>query len=160
MTELTRALKNMEKKLIKLNGGNMAKKKKVIGKKVEKKVREVMTQKQAREKMNQIKALVDSGDMGVTRACREIGMPIWKYSYWKNIFEEQEALDDQVKEAGEILIDTSPAAVRERANEILNLQREVIELRARIKGHEKKVEDLKEENGKLKDALLKKLLEL
>jgi hypothetical protein len=153
MTELTRVFKNMEKKLIKLNGGSMPKKKKVIGKKVEKKVREVMTQKQAREKMNQIKALVDTGDMGVTRACREIGMPLWKYSYWKNIFDEQDALEDQSKEAGEILVDTSPAAIKERAETLESYKSQLSHERTRRLA-------LELENGKLKDALLKKLIDL
>lgn len=152
MTEISKALKNMEKKYKTIGGIMVKKTAKKVSKKA-RKTREVFTRKKALELLNLVQAEVEKGDMGVTAACRKYNFPMHKYSYWKNVKEESDKLDAAIeeyeKENPEVLHDSSQLAIKERVETIEKLNRDVSDLW-------EKIQTLQVENTKLKDAILKK----
>jgi hypothetical protein len=95
----------------------------------------VLTPQQAYDLLARIEAEVSSGRMRKKDACKKFKMPVYKYSYWKKMKDESDALDKMIeeheKDEGEVLYDSSPLAIRERLRKMVGLEKD-IEAKAKL----------------------------
>lgn len=101
-----------------------------------KKTRNVLTRKQAMEKLTRVLKEVEKGNMSARRACAKHNFPLYKYTYWKKMKEESDALDAAIdeheKEEGmEVLNDTSPLKFKEMKEYIKQLEGDLARVQER-----------------------------
>lgn len=140
--------------------------------------RKILTHKVALERLAKVQKEVDSGKMKIKEACLKYNFPVYKYTYWKKLKQESDAIDEEIDKYHtntldkshpdymddrkfEVVHDSSSLAIRDRTKLIKELKAKMEEFEDIIRGNEgivrdlnHKIYELSSENMRLKDKLI------